>query len=233
MKFSSFAVLVILGSVVLGPLVAQANPKFEADVPSATNLIFTQDFAFLQNIQGDGNASSLHRSFFGAVQGDAYQRYFDARISTIGVNECGGGGGAILCMIPSFSNNTLFLNPTYFPGMDPRIARLGTYLSIAKHAESDHNNWPYEICPTPFNDPQGNIIKSIWRKGVSLANTPNCEMTETGPVGVMAVFLKNISKHCANCSTEDRNYANWLADQMSYRVIDHDAYGRLLRDFAE
>ncbi len=212
-------------------MIAQASPIFSADVASSTRHLFEQDYQALANIQGDGNPSSLHRLFFGSVNGYDYQRYFDARINTIGANDCGRGG--ILCIIPIVSENTLYLNQSYFPGMEPRIARLAAYLSTARHDEANQSNWPYVDCPSPFIDLQGHPLMSIWRRNFNLAGSPNCDTTATGAVGVMAVFLKNISKHCTNCTYEERNYANWLADQMSYRVIDRDAYSQLLRDFAE
>ena len=71
---------------------------FDSDVPQSIQTQMLADLKFMTTIQG-GNASGLHKQIFGNVDGAAYDKFFNDRVTAIGLNDCG-SAKAVACVIP-------------------------------------------------------------------------------------------------------------------------------------
>ena len=71
---------------------------FDSDVPADIQAQMRADMAFMGTIKGSG-ATPLHKKIFGTVDGAAYLKFFNTRVSGIGMDDCG-SAKAVACVIP-------------------------------------------------------------------------------------------------------------------------------------
>jgi hypothetical protein len=200
---------------------------FENDVPQNLQNQITQDLAFIGTIQSH-NQSDLHKQIFGAVDGATYNKFFNSRVTAIGLNDCG-GGNAVACVIPFYDPSKMWLTKNYVNFSHPQVARTMVVFHESRHTENDHSNWPHANCPDPFLDATGKEFKSIWT-GASLAGEPACDETPFGSYGSSMIMLKNISKYCTNCSDKVKMDAGIYADDQFKRIIDETAIKQIQDD---
>ncbi len=198
------------------------NPKlsFDSDVPKEVQDQMLADLAFVQTIRGD-SASKLHQKIFGNLDGASYGNFFKSRVFSIGLDDCG-MGKAVACVIPFEDPSKMWLTKNFIGFSHPQIARLMIVFHEARHTESRHMHWPHAICPTPFQDAQGKDKLSIWT-GAILEGEPACDQTVFGSYGSSAIMLKNIQKHCTNCSEKVKMDAGLYGDDQMGRLIDAKA----------
>jgi hypothetical protein len=214
MKFKS-----ILLSGVLFPTLAFAF-TFDRNVPKHIQTQMQADLRFIESIKGN-TQSDLHKQIFGAVSGEDYSRFFNSRISSIGIHKCG-GTGFLACVIPAKNPSKMWLTESYDKISLPQTARLMFVFHEARHTETEHGNWGHALCPQPYNDPDGRPINSVFTKS-SLAGQPGCDITAYGSYGSSLIMMKNISKFCTNCGEKVKMDAGIFADDQLYRIVNSKA----------
>jgi hypothetical protein len=219
MKYFVFLVLAF-------PAAAMAY-TFDSNVPAAVKQQMSDDLAFVNTLQGD-EVSGLHKQVFGGVDGPTYTRFFESRVTAIGLNACG-GGNAVACVIPMFNPSKMWITQNYIKFDHPQICRMMVVFHEARHTERASGHWSHATCPTPFLDADGKEIRSIWT-GAALAGEAACDRTPIGSYGSSLIMLKNISKYCTNCSEKVRMDAGLYADDQFKRIIDAGAKGAIQKD---
>ncbi len=200
---------------------------FEKDVAENIKTQFVDDMAFMTTIQGSG-VSKLHKSIFGDVSGAQYKTFFESRVNTVGMNDCG-SPNAVACVIPWLGSDRIWLTQNFVKFSHPQVSRLMVIFHESRHTETNHGNWSHASCPVPFLDPKGQPMKSIWT-GASLAGEPACDITPYGSYGSSMILLKNISKFCSNCNEKVKMDAGIYADDQFGRVIDTNARAEITKD---
>lgn len=203
---------------------------FDADVPADIKAQLLADLKFIGTILG-GAGTPLHRQIFGSVDGAAYTRFFDTRVASVGMNDCG-NANAVACVIPFQDPSKMWLTQNYVKFSHPQIARLMVVFHESRHTETRHDNWPHATCPTPFLDSNGDPMKSIWT-GAPLAGEPACDVTPFGSYGSSTIMLKNIQKFCTNCTGKVKMDAGLYADDQLGRITDPGALQQMQDDFAQ
>jgi hypothetical protein len=199
---------------------------FDNDVPDNIKAQMINDLQFISSIQGSG-ASQIHSQIYGQVNGGAYSNFFETRVMSIGMNSCG-SAKAVACVMMSRPTK-MWLTPNFVNFSHPQVARMMVVFHEARHTEVKNGNWAHAECPTPFNDPNGKEIKSIWT-GSSLAGEDACDITPLGSYGSSTLMLKNIQKFCVNCSDKVKMDAGIYADDQFKRIIDEQAKQAMRND---
>jgi len=200
---------------------------FDRDVPKELQNQINQDLAFVGTIQST-TQSDLHKQIFGAVSGDTYNKFFNTRVTGIGLHACG-NGNAVACVIPFFDPSKMWLTKNYLNFSHPQVARMMVVFHESRHTEVEHGNWGHATCPEPFMDSNGTPMKSIWT-GAPLAGEPACDETPFGSYGSSMIMLKNISKFCTNCTDKVKMDAGIYADDQFKRIIDEKAIKQIQDD---
>jgi hypothetical protein len=203
---------------------------FDADVPADIQTQMRADLAFMKGILGD-KATALHKQIFGRVNGADYIKFFETRVTAIGMNSCG-SGNAVACVIPFRDPSKMWLTQNFIRFSHPQVSRMMVVFHESRHTETQNGNWAHATCPTPFLDANGKDMKSIWT-GAMLAGEPACDETPLGSYGSSTIMLKNISKFCANCTDKVKMDAGLYADDQMGRIIDADARRRMKDDFQQ
>lgn len=203
---------------------------FDSDVPAAIQKQMLADLEFMYGLKG-GAGTPLHQKIFGAMDGASYKKFFETRVSAIGMNGCG-NGNAVACVIPFRDPSKMWLTQNFIKFSHPQVSRMMVVFHEARHTETRNGNWPHADCPTPFLDENGKDKKSIWT-GALLAGEPACDETPLGSYGSSTILLKNISKSCANCTDKVKMDAGLYADDQMGRIIDDGARKEMQDDFAK
>jgi hypothetical protein len=201
---------------------------FDSDVPVDIQAQMRADMAFMGTIKGSG-ATPLHRKIFGSVDGATYVKFFNTRVSGIGMDDCG-SAKAVACVIPFSDPSKMWLTQNFIKFDHPQISRMMIVFHEARHTESRNGNWPHATCPTPFLDANGKDMVSIWT-GATLAGEPACDVTPLGSYGSSTILLKNVQKYCSNCTDKVKMDAGLYADDQLGRVTDDGARRQMLADF--
>jgi hypothetical protein len=200
---------------------------FDADVPPEIQQQMRDDMAFIQGLQGSG-ASALHQQIFGSVAGADYVKFFNSRVSAIGMDDCG-SAKAVACVIPFRDPSRMWLTQNFIKFSHPQVSRMMVVFHEARHTETRNHNWPHATCPTPFLDADGNDMKSIWT-GATLAGEPACDKTPLGSYGSSTIMLKNIQKFCTNCTDKVKMDAGLYADDQMGRITNPKARQQMQDD---
>ena len=203
---------------------------FDRDVPADIQQQMIADMAFIGTIAG-GAGTPLHQKIFGAVDGATYVRFFNSRVTGIGMNDCG-MAKAVACVIPMRDPSKMWLTQNFVKFDHPQIARMMVVFHESRHTETRHGNWPHATCPTPFLDANGKDMVSIWT-GASLAGEPACDVTPLGSYGSSTIMLKNVQKFCTNCTDKVKMDAGLFADDQLGRITDAGAKKEMQSDFGE
>lgn len=203
---------------------------FDSDVPAAIQAQMRADMAFIGTIKG-GPGTPLHEQIFGDVDGATYVNFFNSRVTSIGMNDCG-SAKAVACVIPFEDPSKMWLTQNFIKFDHPQISRMMVVFHEARHTESQNGNWPHATCPTPFLDANGKDMVSIWT-GATLAGEPACDVTPLGSYGSSTIMLKNIQKFCTNCTDKVKMDAGLYADDQLGRITDDGAKQQMLTDFGE
>lgn len=200
---------------------------FDRDVPADIQEQMRGDLAFIRSIRGR-RATPLHQQIFGAVDGQVYDRFFEDRVTAIGMSGCG-NANAVACVNPIWNSSKMWLTKNFVKFNHPQISRMMVVFHEARHTERGNGNWPHAKCPSPFRDANGNDMKSIWT-GASLAGEPACDRTPFGSYGSSTIMLKNVAVFCENCTEKVRMDAALYADDQLGRITDPDAKKRMQDD---
>ncbi|MBI5247410.1 MAG: hypothetical protein HY923_09525 [Elusimicrobia bacterium] len=203
---------------------------FDADVPADIQKQMRADLEFIKGIAGE-KASALHKKIFGSVNGADYTKFFETRVTAIGMNSCG-SSNAVACVIPFRNPSKMWLTQNFIRFSHPQISRMMVVFHEARHTETKSGNWSHAYCPEPFKDENGKDMKSIWT-GAVLAGEPACDETPLGSYGSSTIMLKNISLNCANCTDKVKMDAGLYADDQLGRIIDADAKRQMKDDFKQ
>lgn len=203
---------------------------FEPNVPANIQQQMREDLAFIDGIKGQ-TATPLHKSIFGLVDGPSYTKFFNDRVTAIGMNSCGGGSG-VACVIPIKGATKMWLTQNFVKLSHPQVARMMIVFHEARHTEKKNGFWSHATCPTPFLDANGKEVKSIWT-GAKLAGEAACDDTPLGAYGSSTIMLKNISKHCANCTDKVKMDSGLYADDHLMRITDEVAKKEMQEDFEQ
>ncbi len=215
--------------ILLLSLSSQAALNFDADVPAAIQSQMVADLNFISQLTGSGQ-TPFHKQIFTAVDGKTYQTFFDTRITSVGVDSCG-GGAAVACVQPFFDPNKMWLTDNFIKFSHPQIARLMVVFHEARHSESNNGNWMHASCPRPFLDSTGKDMKSIWT-GAKLEGQPACDISQNGSYGSSTIMLKNISRYCTNCNDKVKMDADLYAMDQINRISRPAVKQAMLNDFA-
>lgn len=203
------------------------NDLFDEDVPQTLRTQVGTDLALVRAIEG-GSASDLHQGIFGPVDGAGYMDFFKSRIKSIGLDDCG-NPIAIACVKAFFYPNKMWFTENYSRYDHPAVGRLLVIFHEARHTEWDNRNWPHARCPSPFKDENGEDMRSIF-SGALLQGQPACDVTPVGSYGSSLIMLKNIAKHCSNCTDKLKMDAELYADDQLGRIIAPKAKKAILDD---
>jgi hypothetical protein len=217
--------LLVVATVLASVLAHGAT--FDKEVPTDIKNQMIADMQFMGSIQGP-TVSPFHQKIYGQMNGQDYLKFFNTRVEAIGLNSCG-SANAVACVIPFFNPNKMWITQNYIKFSHPQVARSMVVFHDARHTESQNGNWSHATCPTPFNDPQGKPIMSIWT-GANLAGEPACDITPFGSYGSSMIMLKNISKFCATCTAKVKMDAGIYADDQFKRIIDPKAVAAIKQD---
>ncbi len=208
------------------PMAAQAY-TFDRNVPTAVKDQILNDMQFLGALTGNG-VTPLHTKIFGSVDGATYGKFFESRVTNVGLNSCG-GGSAVACVIPFLGSSKIWLTQNYIKFSHPQIAKLLVLFHESRHTEVRNSNWSHASCPTPFVDSSGNEMRSIWT-GAVLAGQPACDITPLGSYGSSTIMLKNVQKFCTNCTEKVKMDAGLYADDQFLRITSDDAKKEMQQD---
>lgn len=189
-------------------------------VPAEIQKQITDDMAFINSIAGN-TSSKLHEKIFGKVEGLTYTKFFESRVTSIGMNSCGGNPKAVACVIPFLGSSRIWLTPNYTKFDHPLMAKMMVVFHESRHTEVKNGNWSHATCPTPFIDPKTGKEKTSIFTGATLAGEPACDETPLGSYGSSQIMLKNIQKFCTNCSEKVK---------MDAGIYGDDQLGRMLGD---
>lgn len=218
---------IALLSLVLG-LNAHAL-SYDSDVPADIKTQMTNDLAFMNQLTGSSQ-TPFHKEIFGAVDGPTYQKFFETRITAVGMDSCG-GGMAVACVQPMFNPNKMWLTQNFVKFSHPQVSRMMVVYHESRHSETKNGNWMHSNCPRPFLDPNGQDMKSIWT-GAKLEGQPACDSSYKGSYGSSTIMLKNIAKFCTNCSDKVKMDADMYATDQLGRIDRPAVKQAMLNDFA-
>ncbi|MBC7398250.1 MAG: hypothetical protein H7333_12480 [Bdellovibrionales bacterium] len=202
--------------------------EFDSNVEAPLKQQMLDDLNFIASVKGSAT-TALHQQIFGKVEGDAYAKWFTARIFSIGKNSCG-SANAVACVIPFQDPNKMWVTKNYTQFDHPQVARVSVIYHEARHSESEHGNWSHGKCPTPFLNAQGQNMTSIWT-GALLQGQPACDITPFGSYGSQTILLKNLAMNCANCNAKVKADAELFASDQLGRVVNPAAKAQMLKDF--
>lgn len=202
--------------------------QFDKDVPANIQQQMVSDLAFMNQVQGSAK-SPLHKQIYGDVSGASYKSFFETRITSVGMDACG-GGAAVACVQPFFNPNKMWLTKNFVQFSHPQVARLMVVYHEARHSETKNGNWGHDTCPRPFKDASGKDMVSIWT-GAKLEGQPACDSTALGSYGSSTIMLKNISKHCSNCNDKVKMDADLYSTDQLGRISRADVKTAMLKDF--
>lgn len=168
--------------------------------------------------------SSLHSQIFGAEDG-AYLRFFEQRVKSFSMGDCGGSKGAIACVISSKDPTKIWLTDMYLTYNADPVWRVAILLHESRHTEGLH----HVMCPDSFDDGLGHGIQSIVGSREYAGNRA-CDDKALGAYGIEIIFLRNIERSCASCSASTRDTAGVNALDTYMRVIDLTARKTLYAD---
>ena len=230
MTLNTTTMMLLAASLMTGVLSSSKAQAltYDSDVPAAIQTQMADDLAFMNQIQGSGQ-TKLHKQIFGAVDGKTYQNFFETRIQSVGLDDCG-GGKAVACVMPFSDPNKMWLTPNFIKFSHPQIARMMVVYHESRHSESAHSNWPHDTCPTPFLDENGKTMVSIWT-GATLAGEPACDSTPLGSYGSSTILLKNVSLNCSNCSAKVKMDADLYATDQLGRIDKASVKAAMIADF--
>jgi hypothetical protein len=207
---------------------AHAALQFDAEVQPALKKQILADFDFMKSIQAS-QTSALHKNIFGAVDGKNYFNWFNKRVFSVGLDDCG-SATAVACVIVMYSNK-IWMTPNYSKFSHPQISRLSVIYHEARHTEEENGNWSHANCPTPFKDEQGHDMKSIWT-GALLQGKPACDSTAFGSYGSATILLMNIANHCESCSEKTKADAELYGKDQLGRIIDPKVKKKMIQDLS-
>lgn len=202
---------------------------FDSDVPAALQQQMNQDLSFAGSLQG-AKFTPLAQKVYSSFQGPVIRQWFEGRVLSVGLDDCG-GNGAVACVIPYLSSTKIWITNNYIQFSHPQVARMMIVYHEARHTETQNNYWYHANCPKPFVDENGREMKSIWT-GEPLAGKPGCDRTEFGSYGSSTILLKNIAKFCLTCNEKVKMDADLYSNDQIKRIIDQGAKQRMVSDFA-
>ncbi len=220
-----------LKTIIVGLLLLSVNAfalEFDSDVPANIKDQMVSDLAFMNQLEGQGQ-TPYHQQIFGSVSGANYKKFFESRITSVGMDACG-GGAAVACVQPFYDNNKMWLTNNFVQFSHPQIARLMVVYHESRHSEADHGYWGHDTCPTPFLDEKGQDMKSIWT-GAKLQGQPACDSTAFGSYGSSTILLKNVAKFCTNCGDKVKMDADIYATDQLGRIDKPSVKQAMLADF--
>ena len=202
--------------------------SFDKDVPKDIQTQMVADLGFMNQIEGSSQ-TPYHQQIYSAVSGPAYKTFFETRITSVGVDDCG-GGPAVACVQPFFNPNKMWLTDNFIKFSHPQVARMMVVYHEARHSESNNGNWMHDTCPRPFLDDKGKDRTSIWT-GAKLEGQPACDSTYQGSYGSSTIMLKNIGKYCTNCTDKVKMDADIYAMDQLNRIDRPAVKTAMLTDF--
>lgn len=202
---------------------------FDPNVPSITKQQFLGDLKFIETISGD-RITDLHKKIFGKMSGSNYKSFFDKRINSVSMEDCG-NPIMVLCVNVKDNPNRILVTNNFVSFNHPQIARIMLLFHESRHSEAENDYWRHVKCPIPFADASGVEIKSIWT-GSPLSGQPSCDKSAEGSYSSSAVLLKNVEKFCKNCSEKVKSDAGIYANDQKKRLIEPSEITRIEADFA-
>lgn len=228
MKLTLKAVLAVLATLAMSA--SAMALEFDSNVPANIKSQAMDDLNFMYQLQGNGQ-TPFHKEIFQNLDGKTYQSFFESHITSLGMDDCG-GGAAVACVIPYYDSHKMWLTSNFVNFSHPQIARLMVMYHESRHAETQHGNWPHDTCPTPFLGQDGKDMTSIWT-GAKLEGQPACDSTYKGSYGSSTVLLANVAKYCSNCTDKVKMDANVYAQDQLGRIDEPSVKQAMIDDFAK
>ena len=218
----------MVGCLVFSFAVSAMGLTFDRNVTEPIKQQFLSDLEFISQIEMD-HQTPLHQQVFQTPGGQSYRTFFESRVKKVGMDSCG-SANAVACVIPFWSNTTIWLTENFVKFEHPAVARLMIVFHEARHTERANSNWFHATCPRPFVDKDGKEFRSIWT-GAPLAGEPACDITPFGSYGSSTIMLKNISAYCVNCNEKVKMDADLYAMDQVNRITDAKARQQITEDF--
>ncbi|RYZ79724.1 MAG: hypothetical protein EOP06_26665, partial [Proteobacteria bacterium] len=170
MKFFYSSTVIFLAAAVVSQC-AFASLTFSRAVPNGVKRQMTKDLQFVSAIQG-GATSKTYVGIFGRpdLSGPRLLQFFEKRIFSIDLDDCG-GGGTIACVNTNSNPNEMLLTDYFTKSDMSQILRIGLLFHESRHSEVAHGGWPHAICPTPYLDEQNrDIISKVNGQTITTSN---------------------------------------------------------------
>lgn len=222
--------MLMIAITFVATLNVNAALSYDSDVPQAIQTQMAADLAFMNQITGSAQ-TPFHQQIFKSLDGAQYKNFFETRITSVGLDSCG-GGNAVACVQPYFDPNKMWLTNNFIKFSHPQVSRMMVVYHEARHSETENRNWMHANCPRPFLDAAGKDMKSIWT-GAKLEGQPACDITQLGSYGSSTVMLKNIAKYCSNCSEKVKMDADLYAMDQLNRISRPAVKQAMIDDFAK
>ena len=155
-----------------------------------------------------------------------YLRFFEQRVQSFSMGDCGDSKGAIACVIQAKDPTKIWLTELYLTHRAEPIERIAILLHEARHTEDGMH---HVACPDSFDDGGGHGILSIVGSR-AFAGDMACDDKPLGSYGVETIFLRNIERACVSCSRRVRDTAGTGALDSYIRIIDPSARKTLYTD---
>jgi hypothetical protein len=225
-------VLVLAAASLCAANVSFAGLNYDDNVPADLQKQMDADITMAVSLKGD-SASGNYKAIFGgtALDGDKILGFFNQRVKSVGMDDCGGGPSVAACVQPFFDSTKMWITPNYIRFKAPQLYRLSVVLHESRHTEDAHGNWPHAVCPTPYRDEQGNDIKGIL-SGTLMAGHPACDTTILGAYGLQATLLKNVELYCKTCNEKVKQDAQIFGDDTILRISNLAQRQKLRKDLS-
>lgn len=190
--------------------------EFDSDVPATVKSQMIEDLKLVGSFQGD-SASEIYKRIFEiqTMTGSNLVTFFNSHVEEVGMDSCGGGPSVAACVYGASSK--MWLTPNFVKNNIPQIYRISMIFHEARHTESYNWGWGHATCPTPYRDEKGQDIVGII-SGAKMAGQPACDNTVMGSYGLQAVLLKNVEKHCDNCTEKLKQDGQLFGDDTIKRI---------------
>ncbi len=224
----------IMALFLVGASAQASNLQFDSNVPQDVVKKVQSDLDMVTGIQAAAQ-SPLHSTIYGKVDGPTYMTWFGQRIRAFGYDNSGDVGEAV-AYNPTADGDPadqghMMVTDYFVKGNQPQLARVLVLFHEARHSEADHDYWMHVNCPTPYNDDNGQPIKSIF-SGVSLAGEPACDETPIGAYGASSIMINNIGRFCTNCTDKIKSDADLYSHDQVNRMPAQADRQTLLSDFS-
>ncbi len=191
-----------------------AELEFSKEFPEHFKNYLKAALEELYLVKGQGSSPFHTQVFGGSVDGAAYRKWFQARVSKIQMqkDDCSFSAKIDSEGEPGVIYISTCVNQS--PGPDSKLYWLSVLFHEARHLEPHNQFWKHQICM----DEVSGAVKA-------------CDSSAVGPYGLEKIFSYNLVQYCSNCSEDFRKQAlEVYDDETNWRRLSKSAQDQLMKD---